>query len=75
MIFCPKCDQECETYDDDQRFDAEGPMGPQTYGSIYTLSECCDEVIDESGDDYGWDDGGDFEDSRDVDFYESETKF
>ena len=38
---CPKCKQDCETYEDDQRFSING----QTVGSVYLISQCHDAVI------------------------------
>lgn len=42
MIYeCPTCKEDCETYEEDQRFDIHG----QTVGSVFLLSECHDAVI------------------------------
>ena len=43
---CPTCkNPDCETYEDDQRFDIDAPGGVQTVGSVYLLSTCCDATI------------------------------
>lgn len=47
MLFyeCPNCKNECNTYEEDQRFDVDAPGGVQTVGSVYLLSSCCDATI------------------------------
>ncbi len=42
---CPTCKNNCDTYEEDQRFDIDAPGGVQTVGSVYLLSTCHDATI------------------------------
>ena len=42
---CPECNDECKTYEEDQRFDIDAPGGVQTVGTVYLVSQCCDATI------------------------------
>lgn len=45
MHICPTCQNTCNTYEEDQRFDIEIPGGVQAVGSVFLLTSCCETII------------------------------
>lgn len=54
-MVCTKCQNDCETFEEDLRFDVDGPGGIETAGDVLTLSVCHEAPVEDDPADDGFD--------------------